>query len=108
MVNNSMTAQGMQETSTRFAQGVGHVNSLRTRLQSQMDILSQRWGGKASTTFSQVMGEWCQEHAKVIQALDDIAQKLNTGGQDVSASEDQSAHDAKFFNTVNSADHGSH
>ena len=109
MVNgNSMTGTGMQMVSQRFATGVGHINSLKDRLQSQMDILKSRWGGQASQVFDNVMRQWCDQHKKVIDALDAVAVQLGQDSNTVHNTEENARHDADFFKNVNNADHGSH
>jgi len=69
-------------------------------LQGNVEELSAAWKGQAATGFASLMNRWTQDVAKLLHAMDDIADLLDKSGN-VHQSNDEQQN--SMFNQFNSA-----
>lgn len=90
-----------------LATAAGDVRSTRSEVDGQLkslggdvEELGAAWKGQAATGFANLMGRWNQDVAKLLTAMDEIADLLEKSGNVHAANDEQQN---SMFNQFNSA-----
>jgi WXG100 family type VII secretion target len=72
--------QLMAQAATQVSTAVGEVRALQGRLNATHDSTMGGWKGPAASTFTSAFMEFNADFTKVIQALDNLGEKLRVSG----------------------------
>jgi len=81
----------MQQTAAKFEQVDQSLQSMLSRLLSQLEVLQTAWRGAGGRSFEQVKLQWAQSQERMHQALRETASAIRTSGQQYDASDSEAA-----------------
>lgn len=73
-------AQLMGQAATQVNAAVGEIQGLQSQLASAHESMASGWQGPASSTFTSAFTEFNADFTKVIQALNNLGDKLRQSG----------------------------
>jgi WXG100 family type VII secretion target len=78
----------MAQAATQVSTAVGDIQGIQSRLAGAHDSTVSGWQGPAATAFSNAYAEFNADFAKVIQALNNLGDKLRASGVNYNATEE--------------------
>ncbi|EFV15063.1 WXG100 family type VII secretion target [Segniliparus rugosus] len=81
-MTNSLGVQSgaLESAAASFAEHVAQYESVKSRLQSEVEATESSWEGSAGDAFRQAADQWQDASAQTVQALTEIQEKLQTAG----------------------------
>jgi WXG100 family type VII secretion target len=87
-------SQLMAQAATQVSTAVGEVQGLQSRLSAAHDSTMSGWQGTAATTFTAAFAEFNADFTKVINALNNLGDKLRASGANYATVEQANASSA--------------
>lgn len=92
MSETSSEAAIMAQTATKFDSANDALQTMLSRLLSELEVLQTSWVGRAGSSFEQVKIAWSQDQKTLHQALSETSSAIKTAGQEYTrADEDQAS-----------------
>lgn len=81
----------MESTAKKFEAVNDQLQSMLTRLMSELEILHSAWRGAGGQSFTKVKQAWAEDQKRIQRALAETATAIRTSGQQYSASDSEAA-----------------
>jgi WXG100 family type VII secretion target len=96
-------SQLMAQAAAQVSSAVGEIQGLQSNLNGAHDSMMAGWQGPAASTFTSAFTEFNTDFGKVIQALNNLGEKLRASGVNYSTIEDANRSSAsKIISALNS------
>jgi WXG100 family type VII secretion target len=81
MTNNlGVQGEALEQAASSFSSHVDEYNSVKSRLQSEVDATESCWQGDAGNAFRSAAEHWQEASAQTVQSLNEIQEKIQTAG----------------------------
>jgi WXG100 family type VII secretion target len=81
----------MEATAGKFEAVNDSLQTMLSRLMSELEMLQKAWQGSGGRSFEQVKQAWSNDQAAIQRALTETATAIRTSGQEYSASDSEVA-----------------
>jgi WXG100 family type VII secretion target len=90
----------MAQAATQVSTAVGEIQGLQSRLAGSHDSTTAGWQGQAATAFTNAYVEFNGDFTKVIQALNNLGDKLRVAGVNYNATEEANQASANKISSI--------
>jgi WXG100 family type VII secretion target len=81
----------MEQTAKKFEQVNHNLQTMLSRLLSELEVLRTGWQGRGGRSFEQVKESWVGDQKSIQKALEETAGAIRTSGQQFTASDEAAA-----------------
>jgi len=81
----------MEQTARKFEQVDESLQSMLTKLMSELEVLQTAWQGAGGRSFAEVKQAWMENQRTIQRALRETASAIRTSGQKYDASDSEAA-----------------
>ena len=81
----------MEATASKFEAVNDSLQSMLSRLMSELEVLQTAWKGAGGRSFEQVKQQWATDQQAIQRALTETAAAIRSSGQNYSVSDSEAA-----------------
>lgn len=99
MSETASEAAIMAATAQKFDSSNDELQTMLSRLLSELEVLQTSWVGRAGTSFEQVKIAWAEDQKTLHNALAETATAIRTAGQEYTRADEEQAGRVSARNT---------